>query len=115
MLQAVWFNAAGQSRLLLVIHHLAVDGVSWRILVPDLAAAFMPPRCRRGGRRSLEPVGTPFRVWAQHLAEQAPIHRSACDELPVLVQSMLGEGGALVPLGWNCLIHNTTRWAMRSI
>ena len=25
--------------LLLTIHHLAVDGVSWRILVPDLAAA----------------------------------------------------------------------------
>ena len=27
-------------RLLLVIHHLAVDGVSWRILLPDLAAAW---------------------------------------------------------------------------
>ena len=27
-------------RLLLTIHHLAVDGVSWRILVPDLAAAW---------------------------------------------------------------------------
>ena len=27
-------------RLLLSIHHLAVDGVSWRILVPDLAAAW---------------------------------------------------------------------------
>ena len=31
-------GAAG--RLLLTIHHLAVDGVSWRILVPDLAAAW---------------------------------------------------------------------------
>ena len=27
-------------RLLLTIHHLVVDGVSWRILVPDLAAAW---------------------------------------------------------------------------
>ena len=42
MLQAVWFDAGGMrpGRLLLMIHHLAVDGVSWRILVPDLAAAW---------------------------------------------------------------------------
>src|SRR6185312_9360164 len=38
MLQAVWFDggAGQQGRLLLTIHHLSVDGVSWRILVPDL-------------------------------------------------------------------------------
>ncbi|HET9539338.1 MAG TPA: amino acid adenylation domain-containing protein, partial [Candidatus Limnocylindria bacterium] len=40
MVQAGWFDAgaAEAGRLLLTIHHLAVDGVSWRILVPDLAA-----------------------------------------------------------------------------
>ena len=42
----------------IAIHHLAVDGVSWRILVPDLASAWQaiaagrPSRCRRGGPRS---------------------------------------------------------------
>jgi hypothetical protein len=42
MVQAVWFDAgtAEAGRLLLTIHHLAVDGVSWRILAPDLAAAW---------------------------------------------------------------------------
>ena len=42
MVQAVWLDAGEHApgRLLLVIHHLAVDGVSWRILVPDLAAAW---------------------------------------------------------------------------
>ena len=42
MVQAVWFDAgpARAGRLWLTIHHLAVDGVSWRILVPDLAAAW---------------------------------------------------------------------------
>ena len=40
MLQAVWFTGTSEGRLLLVIHHLVVDGVSWRILVPDLAAAW---------------------------------------------------------------------------
>ncbi len=41
MLQAVWFDAGEDDagRLLLTIHHLAVDGVSWRILLPDLKAA----------------------------------------------------------------------------
>lgn len=40
MVRAVHFDAgpASQGRLLLVLHHLVVDGVSWRILLPDLAA-----------------------------------------------------------------------------
>ena len=47
MLQAVWFDAGPEQagRLLLTIHHLAVDGVSWRILVPELAAAFEAIAC----------------------------------------------------------------------
>ncbi|WP_237277270.1 phosphopantetheine-binding protein, partial [Streptomyces caniscabiei] len=36
MVRAVWF-ASG--RLLLVLHHLVVDGVSWRILLTDLTEA----------------------------------------------------------------------------
>ncbi|HWD31775.1 MAG TPA: amino acid adenylation domain-containing protein [Pseudomonas sp.] len=32
--------ADGSQRLLLVIHHLAVDGVSWRILLEDLQSAY---------------------------------------------------------------------------
>jgi non-ribosomal peptide synthase protein (TIGR01720 family) len=67
MLQAVWFDAGPQQagRLLLTIHHLAVDGVSWRILVPDLAAAF--EAIAVGRLPELEPCGTSFRHWAQRL------------------------------------------------
>ncbi|WP_370950011.1 amino acid adenylation domain-containing protein [Amycolatopsis sp. cg5] len=50
-----------QDRVLLMLHHLVVDGVSWRILVPDLAAAWEA--------RALEPTGTSFRAWARGLAE----------------------------------------------
>ncbi|MFI6999798.1 amino acid adenylation domain-containing protein [Nocardia sp. NPDC050175] len=49
--------------LWLVLHHLVTDGVSWRILLPDLATAAM------GG--VLAPVGTSFRRWAHGQAEQA--------------------------------------------
>ena len=56
-------------RLLLVIHHLAVDGVSWRILVPDLAAAWAGVAA--GRPVELAPRGTSFRGWAQRLLAHA--------------------------------------------
>src|SRR5262249_36593916 len=67
MVQAVWFDAGSGSpgRLLLVIHHLAVDGVSWRILVPDLAAAWAV--IAAGSVPELPQRGTSFRSWSQRL------------------------------------------------
>ncbi len=49
-------------RLLIVLHHLVVDGVSWRILLPDFAAAW---------EQDLPPVGTSARRWAHALVEEA--------------------------------------------
>lgn len=49
-------------RLVLVVHHLAMDGVSWRVLLPDLHTA-----CTGG---TLEPVGASWRRHATLLAEQ---------------------------------------------
>ncbi|MFI2411781.1 amino acid adenylation domain-containing protein [Streptomyces sp. NPDC018947] len=71
MLRAVWFDTGADSpgRLLLVAHHLVVDGVSWRILVPDLAAAWQA--AASGAPPALEPVGTAWRRWAQWLGELA--------------------------------------------
>ncbi|UUV32776.1 amino acid adenylation domain-containing protein [Amycolatopsis roodepoortensis] len=48
--------------LVIVVHHLAIDGVSWRVLLPDLRAA-----C---AGEPLEPVGTSWRRHALLLAEQ---------------------------------------------
>ena len=52
-----------------VIHHLAVDGVSWRILVPDLAVAWRA--ISTGQSVALPPRGTSFRHWAERLAAHA--------------------------------------------
>nr|WP_137726431.1 non-ribosomal peptide synthetase [Prescottella subtropica] len=56
-------------RLLLVIHHLVVDGVSWRILLPDLASAWQ--QARAGGIPQLPPVGTSMRTWSHALTDWA--------------------------------------------
>ena len=70
MVQVVWLDTGGMrpGRLLLVIHHLVVDGVSWRILVPDLVEAWSAVRA--GETPALAPVGTSFRHWSNHLAAQ---------------------------------------------
>ncbi|MET9173280.1 amino acid adenylation domain-containing protein [Streptomyces misionensis] len=71
MLQVVWFDAGPDERglLLLVCHHLVVDGVSWRILLPDLVGAWQA--LRAGREPALAPVGTSFRRWAQTLVMEA--------------------------------------------
>ncbi|MCL2533503.1 MAG: amino acid adenylation domain-containing protein, partial [Nocardiaceae bacterium] len=70
VLQAVWFDAGeAGGRLLLVVHHLAVDGVSWRILVPDLASAWS--QIVDGAVPELAATGTSMRRWAHGLAEAA--------------------------------------------
>ncbi|KAA6213482.1 amino acid adenylation domain-containing protein [Streptomyces albofaciens JCM 4342] len=69
LLRAVWLDAPDGGRLLLVVHHFAVDGVSWRILLPDLAAAHTA--AVRGERPELPPVPTPLRSWALALRSAA--------------------------------------------
>jgi non-ribosomal peptide synthase protein (TIGR01720 family) len=61
-------GAAGE-RLLVVAHHLVVDGVSWRILLEDLWAGYEQER--RGLRAELPPKTTSFKRWAEHLAARS--------------------------------------------
>ncbi|MFF8812630.1 amino acid adenylation domain-containing protein [Streptomyces pactum] len=96
MLQAVWFDAGPDrpGRLLLAVHHLVVDGVSWRVLLPDLTAAWTALESP-GRPVRLAPVHTSFRTWATHLhtLAQDPVRAG---ELP-LWTGMLRD--AAEPLG----------------
>ncbi|MEV6522227.1 amino acid adenylation domain-containing protein [Longispora sp. NPDC051575] len=79
MVQVVWCDAGPRpGRLVLVAHHLVVDGVSWRILVPDLAGAY--EAAAAGKEPTLAPVGTSFRRWARDLAAAAAARET---ELPL--------------------------------
>ncbi len=57
------------ARLLLIGHHMVVDGVSWRILLEDLQAAYR--QHQQGQPSQLPPKTTAFQRWAQHLATYA--------------------------------------------
>ncbi|GAB2658841.1 hypothetical protein GCM10027271_16910 [Saccharopolyspora gloriosae] len=85
-------GAGRRDRLVLVVHHLAVDGVSWRVLVPDLAAAWRA--VDSGVPVELGAVGTSLRRWAQVLGEQAR-STARMRELPVWTEQLRDCG----PLG----------------
>ncbi|MEV7615506.1 condensation domain-containing protein [Streptomyces sp. NPDC089799] len=60
---------AVQGRLALVVHHLSVDGVSWRILQEDLKSCWQD--LLEGRDPAPAPVTTPFAEWAALLRADA--------------------------------------------
>ena len=67
MLSALW--VVPTTRLVLIVHHLAVDGISWRILLEDFNIAWSQ---HHAGQQVVLPAGgTSFRRWASLLADQA--------------------------------------------
>ncbi|MFD8689678.1 amino acid adenylation domain-containing protein [Streptomyces sp. NPDC059651] len=71
VLRVVWFDAGPEAagRLLIMVHHLAVDGVSWRILVPDLREAW--EAATRSEATHPAPVGSSLRGWANRVTAEA--------------------------------------------
>jgi len=63
-------TAAGEPNLLFLdVHHLVVDGVSWRVLIGDLEAACA--QLLDGREPALPPATTPFKRWAELLEARA--------------------------------------------
>ncbi len=66
-------GAGRRDRLLFVVHHLVIDGVSWRILLEDLEIGYS--RQLQGKSPLLSPTSTPFREWAVRLQDFAKSER----------------------------------------
>ena len=95
IVRVAWFDLGERpGRLLMVIHHLAVDAVSWRILMEDFWHAY--DRLSRGEVVALQPKTSSLRQWALRLGElaQSP---EARDELPYWLAAAEGDAGR-VPL-----------------
>jgi amino acid adenylation domain-containing protein/non-ribosomal peptide synthase protein (TIGR01720 family) len=88
LLRAVFFRLGDRepARLLVVVHHLVIDGVSWRILLDDLEHAY--DQAARGEAVELPDKTSSFRRWAEQLAKSA-------DE-PLFV----GEAATWLELPW---------------
>lgn len=67
LFRVVWFNLGADrcDRLLVVIHHLVVDGVSWRILLEDLQTAYR--FAVQDGTVALPAKTTSFKQWSERL------------------------------------------------
>jgi amino acid adenylation domain-containing protein/non-ribosomal peptide synthase protein (TIGR01720 family) len=94
MLSALWVTST--RRLVVIIHHLSVDGVSWRILLEDLNLAWVQHRA--GQAVVLPDPGLSFARWATLLTDYA--HRpEAVDQAKAWQQiaAMPGELPAVQP------------------
>jgi amino acid adenylation domain-containing protein/non-ribosomal peptide synthase protein (TIGR01720 family) len=62
-------KSEGRARLLMVAHHLVLDGLSWRIIIEDLIAAY--DQAHRGLPVTLQPKTASFRAWGEALSRHA--------------------------------------------
>ncbi|MEV0075817.1 amino acid adenylation domain-containing protein [Nocardia neocaledoniensis] len=71
MVRAVWFaeSEGDGDVLLLAIHHLAVDVVSWHIMIDGLAAAWQ--QIRSGVTPKMLPEFTSYRQWSEAMWQRA--------------------------------------------
>ncbi|EOO12020.1 non-ribosomal peptide synthetase [Bacillus cereus] len=67
LMRVVYFEdtLSGNDRIFWVIHHLVVDGVSWRILLEDLQAVYNQMKQGQGVR--LPAKSTSFKEWSERL------------------------------------------------
>ena len=84
LLRAVGIDVAdGSQRLLIVIHHLVVDGVSWRVLLEDVAAAYS--QLTQSDTVALPPKSHAYSLWGARLDAYAASSELAA-ELPYWVE-----------------------------
>ncbi|HEX7315761.1 MAG TPA: condensation domain-containing protein, partial [Pyrinomonadaceae bacterium] len=69
LLRVVLFETGAEQRLLLVAHHLVVDGVSWRIIVEDLGRALA--QLQSGEQVRLGRKTSSYRNWGERLVAYA--------------------------------------------
>ncbi|HBR48513.1 MAG TPA: non-ribosomal peptide synthetase [Nitrospira sp.] len=71
LIEVVWFEMGKNmpDRLLIVVHHLVIDGVSWRILLEDLQTAYR--QAVQARPIHLPPKTSSFRQWTDRLRRYA--------------------------------------------
>ncbi|MEU7644641.1 non-ribosomal peptide synthetase [Streptomyces huasconensis] len=73
LLRAVLHDTGTEAPVVLhlTVHHLVVDGVSWRLLLEDLDRAYRARRAGEDGAAALPAKSSPLRQWARRLSAHA--------------------------------------------
>jgi amino acid adenylation domain-containing protein/non-ribosomal peptide synthase protein (TIGR01720 family) len=69
LVSVVLYRLQDGDRLLMIIHHLVVDGVSWRILAEDLMSGY--GELKGGKPLSFPAKSDSFKLWSERLTEYA--------------------------------------------
>ncbi|MBP0020803.1 MAG: amino acid adenylation domain-containing protein [Cyanobacteria bacterium SBLK] len=87
--------------LSIVVHHLAIDGISWRILLEDLAAVYQQLERHQSVR--LPAKTTAFATWADRLLSYATSSELATE---LEYWTNVNHTGTLLPVDYPCDIEN---------
>ncbi|AZC32355.1 Non-ribosomal peptide synthetase [Pseudomonas chlororaphis subsp. piscium] len=86
LLRGLLVNLADDSqRLLLVIHHWAVDGVSWRVLLEDLQQLYTQPE------QALALHTSSYQAWSAHLQDAAAERGAELDYWQAQIPTQVAE------------------------
>lgn len=78
LFKAILFRGALRDRVLLIAHHLVIDGVSWRIILEDLERVYR--QFASSGTAVFEPKSDSFKRWAEALNESASHNELKLDQ-----------------------------------
>jgi len=73
------FKIPGGDHLLIVVHHLVIDGVSWRILLEDFSAGY--DQAEKGENIRFQEKTDSFKYWAEKLYQYAQ-SKDLLEEIP---------------------------------
>ncbi|NIM15005.1 MAG: amino acid adenylation domain-containing protein [Candidatus Aminicenantes bacterium] len=69
LMKLVLFHLNDGDRLLIIIHHLVIDGISWRILFEDIETLYQ--QYKKGENLELPPKSDSFKLWSEKLSGYA--------------------------------------------
>lgn len=90
LLRVVLYEMGDQQRVLVVVHHLAVDMVSWQVLLEDLWRSY--EQLLRGEQVKLGEKSTSYKEWSEKLEQLA--QQTGLEQETGYWQRILGGDGA---------------------
>ena len=79
LVRGILFKTQKKDYFLFIIHHLVVDGISWRILIEDLNTIYM--QIKNNENEKLPAKTLSFQMWSEYL-KQFSLHKELQKEIP---------------------------------